>query len=98
MRQQISRGSAGAVGEQDRPGQRPEKRQRQGEARVAQPWHGRDSGSARRTAMIARRGSTVQGKQALSPRRSDAVTADTGRNRVLHDFWRACFLDFTVAL
>ena len=45
-----------------------------------------------------RRGSTVQGEQALGPRRPDAVTADTGRNRVLHDFWRACFLDFTVAL
>ena len=44
------------------------------------------------------RGSTVQGEQALGPRRPNAVTADTGRNRVLHDFWRACFLYFTVAL
>ena len=26
------------------------------------------------------------------------TTVDTDRNRVLHDFWRACFLDFTVAL
>jgi len=48
--------------------------------------------------MTARRGSMVQGEQALGPRRPDAVTADSGRNRVLHDFWRACFLDFTVAL
>ena len=29
---------------------------------------------------------------------STGATADTDRSRVLHDFWRACFLDFTVAL
>ena len=98
MRQPSTRGSAGVAGQQDRPGQRPEKRRRQSEAIASQPRHGCDSGLPRRTAMTARRGSMVQGEQALGPRRPDAVTADTGRNRVLHDFWRARFLDFTVAL
>jgi len=91
---------AARVQQVSRTGQGSDRRSGDGRARLerSQPRHGHDSGSARRTAMIAWRGSTVQGEQALGPRRPDVVTTDTSRNRVLHDFWCVCFLDFTVAL